>query len=110
MKNKLSRVVSARTPSKNDVLARIEARAYGIYEGRGCEHGHDLEDWLQAESETLLLLLLEDFRSTETAHSNEDVREPVTPVVGDRKKASRTPKTKSGLSKPAAGSRARQSA
>ena len=23
--------------------------AYGLYEQRGCEHGHDVEDWLAAE-------------------------------------------------------------
>ena len=29
----------------------IRVRAYHLYEQRGCEHGHDLEDWLQAEAE-----------------------------------------------------------
>src|SRR5271157_2821974 len=29
----------------------IRVRAYHIYEERGCEHGHHLEDWLQAEAE-----------------------------------------------------------
>ena len=29
----------------------IRLRAYQLYEGRGCEHGHDLDDWFQAESE-----------------------------------------------------------
>ncbi len=29
----------------------IRVRAYRLYEQRGCEHGHDLEDWLQAEAE-----------------------------------------------------------
>lgn len=27
----------------------IAAEAYAIYLGRGSEHGHDLEDWLEAE-------------------------------------------------------------
>ena len=31
----------------------IRVRAYQLYEERGCEHGHDLEDWLQAEAEIL---------------------------------------------------------
>jgi HSP20 family molecular chaperone IbpA len=31
-----------------DLVAR---RAYELYENRGCEHGHDSEDWFQAESE-----------------------------------------------------------
>ena len=26
-------------------------RAYDLYLARGCEHGHDVEDWLQAERE-----------------------------------------------------------
>lgn len=29
----------------------IRARAYQLYEERGCEHGHDLDDWLRAEAE-----------------------------------------------------------
>jgi Protein of unknown function (DUF2934) len=29
----------------------IERRAYEIYEERGCQDGHDLEDWLAAEHE-----------------------------------------------------------
>ncbi len=30
---------------------QIEARAYELFEQRGQEDGHDLDDWLQAESE-----------------------------------------------------------
>ncbi len=29
----------------------VRIRAYRFYEERGCEHGHDLEDWLRAEAE-----------------------------------------------------------
>ncbi|HZT76772.1 MAG TPA: DUF2934 domain-containing protein [Vicinamibacterales bacterium] len=29
----------------------IACRAYELYVGRGCEHGHDVEDWLRAERE-----------------------------------------------------------
>ena len=29
----------------------IRSRAYSIYEQRGREHGHDLDDWLIAEAE-----------------------------------------------------------
>jgi Protein of unknown function (DUF2934) len=32
----------------NDDIAR---HAYGLYLARGCEHGHDVEDWVQAERE-----------------------------------------------------------
>ena len=31
--------------------AEISERAYEIYLDRGCEDGHDVEDWMQAESE-----------------------------------------------------------
>src|SRR5688572_27224645 len=34
----------------------IARRAYQLYEQRGGEHGRDLEDWLQAESELRLFL------------------------------------------------------
>ena len=30
---------------------RIRARAYELYEERGKEDGHDLDDWLRAEAE-----------------------------------------------------------
>ena len=29
----------------------IARRAYDLYVARGCEHGHDVEDWLRAERE-----------------------------------------------------------
>jgi hypothetical protein len=31
----------------------IAVRAYHLYLGRGASHGHDLDDWLQAEREVL---------------------------------------------------------
>ena len=31
---------------------RIRERAFELYEQRGCQDGHDLDDWLQAEAET----------------------------------------------------------
>ncbi len=31
----------------------IRRRAYELYQERGCEHGHDLDDWLQAEAEII---------------------------------------------------------
>lgn len=41
------------TPSENDPDSQqvIRKRAYELYEFRGKEEGHDLDDWLQAESE-----------------------------------------------------------
>jgi hypothetical protein len=44
-------------PTKRDSLEifqkRIRVRAYQLYEQRGRENGHDLDDWLQAESEEM---------------------------------------------------------
>jgi hypothetical protein len=34
---------------------RIEVRAYELFLSRGCEDGHDIEDWLAAESELTAL-------------------------------------------------------
>jgi HSP20 family protein len=40
-----------RTWQISDAIAR---RAYELFEARGCEHGHDREDWFRAESELLI--------------------------------------------------------
>ena len=29
----------------------VARRAYDLYLARGCEHGHDVDDWVQAERE-----------------------------------------------------------
>jgi Protein of unknown function (DUF2934) len=34
-----------------DRQGTIQARAYELYQLRGCENGYELEDWLQAERE-----------------------------------------------------------
>ena len=34
-----------------DFQEAIRSRAYSIYEQRGCQHGHDVDDWLIAEAE-----------------------------------------------------------
>jgi len=31
--------------------ADVARRAYDLYMARGCEHGHDVDDWVQAEDE-----------------------------------------------------------
>jgi len=35
----------------SDVQDRIRSRAFELYEERGREDGHELDDWLQAEAE-----------------------------------------------------------
>ena len=37
-----------------EIQQAIALRAYQLFEDRGCEDGHDLEDWFRAESEMLL--------------------------------------------------------
>jgi len=36
-------------------LEEIRQRAYELYQARGREEGHDLEDWLQAEAEIVAI-------------------------------------------------------
>ena len=35
------------------ISAAVARRAYELFEARGCQHGHDCEDWVRAESELL---------------------------------------------------------
>ena len=39
----------AGTPTNGD----IASRAYELYLARDCQHGHDIDDWLQAERDVL---------------------------------------------------------
>jgi hypothetical protein len=39
------------TSGPQELEDRIRARAYQLYEARGRDNGHDLEDWLRAEEE-----------------------------------------------------------
>lgn len=43
----LTSVASSRPAHVTD--RDIACRAYDLYLARGCEHGHDADDWLQAE-------------------------------------------------------------
>ena len=36
-----------------EIQKAIAQRAYALYEARGCEPGHDLDDWLCAEEQVL---------------------------------------------------------
>ena len=37
-------------PGDADIFAqRVEKKAYELFEKRGCQSGHDWEDWLEAE-------------------------------------------------------------
>ena len=55
MKHTSTAAIPNQTPttvekSTPDIQEQIRPRAYGLYEQRGWE-GHELDDWLQAESE-----------------------------------------------------------
>jgi len=49
--NKVDHKIDNRVDSRVDSYEEISARAYELYVARGREEGHDLEDWLQAETE-----------------------------------------------------------
>ena len=53
MPEKFTSVSTAKTEEGSLELTEelIRVRAYHFYEKRGCEHGHDLEDWFLAEAE-----------------------------------------------------------
>jgi len=38
---------------RGDLNKKIAARAYELFERRGKIHGHDVDDWLRAESEVV---------------------------------------------------------
>ena len=40
-------------PSTSDLEERIRNRAYDLYEKRGAQDGHALDDWLEAKAEVL---------------------------------------------------------
>lgn len=39
--------------SSEHFYSRVAVLAYSLYERRGGEHGHDVEDWIQAEKSIL---------------------------------------------------------
>ena len=38
---------------KNEIQSKIARRAYELFESRGFVHGHDIDDWIEAELELL---------------------------------------------------------
>ena len=45
------RTTNQTTESTNELQEQIRRRAHELYEQRGRNDGHELDDWLQAESE-----------------------------------------------------------
>ena len=50
-KNTVSQVSDVHSPELTEGI--IRTRAYQLFEQRGYEPGHDLDDWLQAEAELI---------------------------------------------------------
>jgi hypothetical protein len=51
--SKVSPVVAATEPHVCCSITQISERAFQIYESRGSEDGHDVQDWLHAERQIL---------------------------------------------------------
>ena len=45
-----TRAKAAQKPASIDHQAAVREAAYARFEARGCEPGHELDDWLQAEA------------------------------------------------------------
>ena len=71
-----------------DLEEQIRRRAYQLYERRGCEHGHEVEDWLAAEAE------LAQERTMSVARTA--VKKTGKPAVASSAKAKANPVKKSG--------------
>ena len=54
------------TDRVREIQERIGQRAYELFEERGHEHGNDLDDWLQAESEILLPIAVKTYEFEDT--------------------------------------------
>lgn len=42
--------------NKNELQDEIRRRAYELYQERGCEPGHEVEDWFEAERQVMARL------------------------------------------------------
>jgi len=45
--------VRKETSSSVDIDERVRQRAFELFQLRGCQDGHDFDDWMQAEAEVL---------------------------------------------------------
>ena len=49
LKNRFGDPLAQTTKSNGDLSQKIAQKAYDLYVARGCENGHDVEDWIKAE-------------------------------------------------------------
>lgn len=45
--------VFVKDPVPEEMEEQVRIRAYEFFEARGCEGGHDLDDWFRAEEEVV---------------------------------------------------------
>ena len=53
--NRTTRQSGKQSPRRQPMEEDIRYRAYEIYVERGAQHGHDVDDWLQAERELTVI-------------------------------------------------------
>jgi hypothetical protein len=103
----------------DEMRAAISQRAYDIYQRRGSEPGHEIEDWVQAENELLEAMINEESQ-LDAESSAARVRPADTPSTGveqksgkpsvaikDKKLLSRSGKAAKLRAKPSAAKRAK---
>ena len=49
LKNRFGSPLAQTAKSNGDLNQKIAQKAYDLYVARGCENGHDVEDWVKAE-------------------------------------------------------------
>jgi hypothetical protein len=49
LKNRFGAPLAQTAKSNGNLNQKIAQKAYDLYVARGCENGHDVEDWIQAE-------------------------------------------------------------
>jgi hypothetical protein len=59
--------------SDDEVREKVAIRAYEIYEDRGGQHGRDIDDWLQAESEILSVLQESEFTTRKPPSRTQEI-------------------------------------
>ena len=87
MQDKTREQICEQLLGNEKVHASLALRAHEIYEQRGCESGCELDDWLQAESEILPLLIEEELRREPESQAASDEVKTERPASAEEKPA-----------------------
>jgi hypothetical protein len=68
---------------RHPITEAIENRAHELFLARGAEHGHDLDDWLQAEKE-LIRTIQDRAQALETHHPSSSGMSHTSSQVADK--------------------------